>query len=255
MALLHECEPPPYWGSAFAQTSLHTSMMGAGVGVGMGMGADATKDARRVQLPRGSELELEMMPSKCHFFADSGLVCAMRATLVWPGDDEERRRGRPRIEPVDAASPAALRATIAEALRAEFDASDAFVQRFVQSIEFRGDALFCMSQEVGRADEATEAAAAASPPERARLMIGFVVVERDRFVPFISHLYVAPEHRRHGHAEALLAFAERYVASLGFSETKLWCRDALLPFYRARGWSVESRADALHCLLTKSLAV
>ena len=73
---------------------------------------------------------------------------------------------------------------------------------------------------------------AAAGPE----FIGCVAVDRTNFYPFVSHLYVAPALRGAGFGDRLLQVAEEHAVRLGFQEARLWCSDALLPYYNRRGW-------------------
>lgn len=67
--------------------------------------------------------------------------------------------------------------------------------------------------------------------------VGAVVVDRKNMVPCVSHLMVKPEHRGQGFGQALMECAEAYVTRcLAFSVVKLWCRDALVPFYERQGY-------------------
>ena len=67
--------------------------------------------------------------------------------------------------------------------------------------------------------------------------VGAVAVDRKNMVPCVSHLMVKPEHRGQGFGRSLMECAEAYVARcLAFSVVKLWCRDALVPFYERQGY-------------------
>ena len=72
--------------------------------------------------------------------------------------------------------------------------------------------------------------------------IGTVAVDRKNMYPFISQLYVQKKHRRKGHAQTLLRFAEKYGASMGFDSSRLWCEPYMRPYYEARGYTVENTA-------------
>ena len=67
--------------------------------------------------------------------------------------------------------------------------------------------------------------------------LGCVAVDTNDHVPSISHLYVICAKRREGYGRRLLAFAERYLKSLGFAEARLRCDPALVGYFRTLGWS------------------
>lgn len=71
--------------------------------------------------------------------------------------------------------------------------------------------------------------------------VGCVAVDRQQFVPVLSHLYVVESERNNGHARKLLQVIDKYVKEvLLFNEIKLWCDPKLKKFYESFGWQVES---------------
>ena len=79
------------------------------------------------------------------------------------------------------------------------------------------------------------------------VFVGCVAVDRERFQPYIDHLYVTPARRGRGVGRRLLEFAERYVATLRFAEVRLRCAPRLVAFYERLGWRIESaRHEAGH---------
>ena len=74
--------------------------------------------------------------------------------------------------------------------------------------------------------------------------LGCVGIDRERFLPFISHLLTHPDHRGKGVAAKLLQAADELVASMRFTEVRLWCASAMTDFYTRRGWELDtSHAD------------
>lgn len=72
-------------------------------------------------------------------------------------------------------------------------------------------------------------------------VIGCVAIDRHKFYPFISHLYIKKEYRGLGYASNLLELCEEYAKKqLKFTEIKLWCEERLVKFYQKQGWSIES---------------
>ncbi len=92
-----------------------------------------------------------------------------------------------------------------------------------------GDSMYVMSQSA-REGHAAE-------------FIGCVAVDRKQFYPYISHLYVHPDHRKRGFGQQLVEHGVKHAAACKFSEVKLWCERKLLPFYEGLGWRTEAISD------------
>lgn len=69
--------------------------------------------------------------------------------------------------------------------------------------------------------------------------IGTVGVDRKNFDPYISHLFVDTVFRKKGYGERLLDHAIEYARLFKFEMVKLWCVDALIPYYASKGWTQE----------------
>lgn len=76
-------------------------------------------------------------------------------------------------------------------------------------------------------------------------LVGFVAVDRQRFRPYVSHLYVIEEHRGKGVASQLLELAETSALEMGFSEVRLWCKFPLVGFYSKRGYEEYQMDDEM----------
>lgn len=74
-------------------------------------------------------------------------------------------------------------------------------------------------------------------------LIGCVGLDRKQSYPFVSHLLVIPSQRSKGYASVLLHLCERHAANMGFTEIRLWCEPALVPFYTKLGWDAEKEMD------------
>jgi len=73
--------------------------------------------------------------------------------------------------------------------------------------------------------------------------IGTIAIDRKMFYPFISQLYINKKYRSLGYAKILIDFANQYIKSMGFDESRLWCDEELIPFYKKLGWIIEKMSD------------
>lgn len=74
-------------------------------------------------------------------------------------------------------------------------------------------------------------------------LVGCVAIDRHKFYPFVSHLYIKDTYRRHGYAKHLLKLCEEYGRRLKFSDIKLWCEEHLVSYYQKLRWTIESVGD------------
>jgi GNAT superfamily N-acetyltransferase len=79
-------------------------------------------------------------------------------------------------------------------------------------------------------------------PDRLKLY-GTVAIDRKNFYPCISQLYIVEDQRGRDLAKHLINYSNRYIKTLNFSQSKLWCEDKLLNFYEKLGWKFESKKD------------
>lgn len=74
--------------------------------------------------------------------------------------------------------------------------------------------------------------------------IGCVAVDRKKFQPFISNLFVISRERGKGWSDVLLQHAEHCIREvLKFREARLWCVPEMVNFYEKKGWTVEKKED------------
>ena len=71
-------------------------------------------------------------------------------------------------------------------------------------------------------------------------LIGCVGIDRDNFYPYISHLYIIPEHRKKNHSLTLMKFSEKIIKDMSFTEARLWCVSSLKDFYEKQGYVIEN---------------
>jgi GNAT superfamily N-acetyltransferase len=72
-------------------------------------------------------------------------------------------------------------------------------------------------------------------------LIGSIAIDNKNHFPCISNLYILSEYRNQGYATYLLDYANKYIKSLGFEQSRLWCKDELLEFYKKKGWNFEKK--------------
>jgi GNAT superfamily N-acetyltransferase len=82
-------------------------------------------------------------------------------------------------------------------------------------------------------------------------LIGTIAIDRKLFLPFISQLYVIDKHRKKGFAKKLLNFANKYVKSLGFNESRLWCNEHLVNFYGKLNWKIENKSGNKYIMVRR----
>lgn len=85
-------------------------------------------------------------------------------------------------------------------------------------------------------------------------LIGCVAVDRHNFYPFITNLFVVPEHRKKGHAKTLIQHGIAFTKSMGFDTARLWCRPHLLSWYTSMGWTQESTQGEITLLVHSTRA-
>lgn len=77
-------------------------------------------------------------------------------------------------------------------------------------------------------------------------VIGCVAVDRKRFFPFISTLYVAKSMRKKGYAESLINFAEAFIKEYRFDVSHLWCKSDslnLINYYKKFGYVIKDTSN------------
>lgn len=74
-------------------------------------------------------------------------------------------------------------------------------------------------------------------------VIGCVAIDRKRFFPFISTLFVDKNNRKKGFAKLLLYFAETFIKEYNFSVSHLWCTTNLVDFYKKHGYEFKEKED------------
>lgn len=85
------------------------------------------------------------------------------------------------------------------------------------------------------------------------LCIGSVAVDRKNFEPFISHLYVDVDYRKKGYGKRLLEHGIEYARSFKFNTVKLWCEEAMVPYYLSHGWTKDNYTPEGLCIMKYSL--
>ena len=81
------------------------------------------------------------------------------------------------------------------------------------------------------------------------MLYGTIAIDKKNFYPFISNLYIVLEQRSKGLGNFLLKFANKYIKSLQFTQSRLWCENKLVPFYTNLGWEIESKKDELNIMI------
>jgi GNAT superfamily N-acetyltransferase len=75
--------------------------------------------------------------------------------------------------------------------------------------------------------------------------MGTAALDRKNFLPFVSHLFVAPAYRKRHIATLALDFLQHTSSHMGFKELRLWCEPSLEPFYTRLGWEHEADNDGV----------
>lgn len=83
--------------------------------------------------------------------------------------------------------------------------------------------------------------------------IGSIAVDRKNFEPFISHLYVDEAYRKKGYGKRLLEHGIEYSRAFKFNAVKLWCEEAMIPYYIKHGWEKDKYTAQGLCIMKYSL--
>lgn len=157
----------------------------------------------------------------CHFYADSGYLCPIHV-------DTDRYS----VRPWDEVTSALQRLTVA-ALTSEWGPGYSVQQ--ITNTWHSSDTFYVMASHAGG-------------------FMGCVALDRRQLYPFVTNLFVAPEHRNQGNAGVLLDVCERHASAMKFTEIRLWCDAHLVPFYVHLGWVPEQELDG-KTVCVKALSV
>jgi hypothetical protein len=80
-------------------------------------------------------------------------------------------------------------------------------------------------------------------------LYGTIAIDRKNFYPYISQLYIVESERCRGLATHLINFANRYIKSLNFTQSRLWCNDKLVTYYTNLGWLFEEKQNNLNIMV------
>ena len=80
-------------------------------------------------------------------------------------------------------------------------------------------------------------------------LYGTIAVDRKNFYPYISQLYIVEEERSRNLAKHLINFANRYIKSLNFTQSRLWCENKLVSYYTNLGWYFEGKENDLNIMV------
>ncbi len=156
--------------------------------------------------------DLIQLTEGCHFLADIGMVCP----LIVEGDDYK-------IDNFNNQT-AEIQNEVTELLDHEWGNTElSYHNNYISKNWQTADVMYVL---IDKKNKDT--------------LVGCVAIDRHKFYPFVSHLYIKKECRGYGYAKKLLELCEIYGSKLKFSEIKLWCVKSLVPFYSRIGWSVES---------------
>ena len=84
-------------------------------------------------------------------------------------------------------------------------------------------------------------------------LLGTIAIDRKNFYPCISQLCIVPSKRSLGLGKYLINFANKYIKSMGFNTSRLWCKEELIPYYQKLNWSVENQIDDSNYIMTCDL--
>jgi len=157
--------------------------------------------------------KIELSSIHCQFQADKGLVCPMIVK-------SSQYTIKPYIE-----QPVHIQMDVVKALQSEWGSM--YSDEYIKKTWTEGDVLYVMTDDIQNSNQTLVE------------FMGCVAVDRQRFIPFISHLYIIPKFRNRGLGDRLLQLGENYAHSFGFTEVKLWCAPKLKAFYIKRGWKAE----------------
>jgi GNAT superfamily N-acetyltransferase len=79
--------------------------------------------------------------------------------------------------------------------------------------------------------------------------IGSAGIDRKYFFPFISHIYVKKEHRKHGYGEKLFEVVLQHGKKVGYKTVNGWCQDELVDYYENLGCKREKSTILLKPLV------
>jgi len=80
-------------------------------------------------------------------------------------------------------------------------------------------------------------------------LYGTIAVDRKNFYPYISQLYIVESERCRGLARHLINFSNRYIKSLNFTQSRLWCENKLVEYYTKLGWFFEGKQNDLNIMV------
>jgi hypothetical protein len=78
---------------------------------------------------------------------------------------------------------------------------------------------------------------------------GTIAVDRKNFYPYISQLYIVEDERCRNLGKHLINFANRYIKSLNFTQSRLWCENKLVNYYSKLGWYYEGKQKNLNIMV------
>ena len=79
-------------------------------------------------------------------------------------------------------------------------------------------------------------------------LYGTIAIDRKNFYPYISQLYIVKEERYRNLSKHLINFANRYIKSLNFTQSRLWCENKLVSYYTKLGWHFEGKHNKLNIM-------
>ena len=78
---------------------------------------------------------------------------------------------------------------------------------------------------------------------------GTIAIDRKNFYPYISQLYIVEDERCRNLGKHLINFANRYIKSLNFTQSRLWCENKLVQYYDRLGWYYEGKQKDLNIMV------
>lgn len=184
---------------------------------------------------QSADYQQSPVTGQCKYQADTGLVCPMKFFKKFDGHDL--------LIDTYLNSPDKIKLQCCQYLLDEWG-DENNVGTIVQQDDFikhhwsNSDALYILTKKYHHSDSK---------------FIGCVAIDRTKFYPYLSHLYIIPEYRKKGMGKFLLEFVEKYTSKSGFSEIRLWCNPSLFLYYNKLGYIEESReADLI--FMTKKIS-